>query len=237
MREAVGSPAIPKGLPLEWDECVRLDTFIARIGHERDLEFADGLFCALGVVPGPVEPEQWVRPILGGAPEVPSEEAATIRHLLLRHCFDVVSRLRLSSDELDQDSFYLPLITERSRPEGPAVGERWARGFFTGMAASGVDWTPLQHDAEGMRLLMPIAMLFQGYDPEAPEQTLDRRKLIDLLPVLVYGMRHWWVASGHALRVARERRNAPQAGRNEPCPCGSGRKFKKCCGAARTTLH
>jgi len=23
----------------------------------------------------------------------------------------------------------------------------------------------------------------------------------------------------------------PKAGRNEPCPCGSGRKFKKCCGA------
>lgn len=24
----------------------------------------------------------------------------------------------------------------------------------------------------------------------------------------------------------------PEVGRNEPCPCGSGRKFKKCCGAA-----
>jgi uncharacterized protein YecA (UPF0149 family) len=23
---------------------------------------------------------------------------------------------------------------------------------------------------------------------------------------------------------------APKPGRNEPCPCGSGRKFKKCCG-------
>ena len=26
---------------------------------------------------------------------------------------------------------------------------------------------------------------------------------------------------------------AAQAGRNEPCPCGSGRKYKRCCGAAR----
>jgi hypothetical protein len=25
---------------------------------------------------------------------------------------------------------------------------------------------------------------------------------------------------------------SPRVGRNEPCPCGSGRKFKKCCGAA-----
>ena len=23
----------------------------------------------------------------------------------------------------------------------------------------------------------------------------------------------------------------PGVGRNDPCPCGSGRKFKKCCGA------
>jgi uncharacterized protein YecA (UPF0149 family) len=26
------------------------------------------------------------------------------------------------------------------------------------------------------------------------------------------------------------RRPWPKIGRNEPCPCNSGRKFKKCCG-------
>jgi preprotein translocase subunit SecA len=26
------------------------------------------------------------------------------------------------------------------------------------------------------------------------------------------------------------RRDAPKVGRNDPCPCGSGRKYKKCCG-------
>jgi preprotein translocase subunit SecA len=26
------------------------------------------------------------------------------------------------------------------------------------------------------------------------------------------------------------RREAPKVGRNEPCPCGSGRKYKDCCG-------
>ncbi len=28
----------------------------------------------------------------------------------------------------------------------------------------------------------------------------------------------------------------PKVGRNDPCPCGSGAKFKKCCGAA-ADLH
>jgi preprotein translocase subunit SecA len=27
------------------------------------------------------------------------------------------------------------------------------------------------------------------------------------------------------------RREAPKVGRNDPCPCGSGKKYKKCCGA------
>ena len=29
-----------------------------------------------------------------------------------------------------------------------------------------------------------------------------------------------------------EPRRSAKIGRNEPCPCGSGKKFKKCCGAA-----
>ena len=49
------------------------------------------------------------------------------------------------------------------------------------------------------------------------------------------------VAGGGAPRPARTggddaavqtvRRQAPKVGRNDPCPCGSGRKYKKCCGA------
>jgi preprotein translocase subunit SecA len=37
-----------------------------------------------------------------------------------------------------------------------------------------------------------------------------------------------------ALRAATApvRRETPKVGRNDPCPCGSGRKYKKCCGAA-----
>ncbi len=33
-------------------------------------------------------------------------------------------------------------------------------------------------------------------------------------------------------KVETFRREAPRVGRNDPCPCGSGKKFKKCCGRA-----
>jgi uncharacterized protein len=37
-----------------------------------------------------------------------------------------------------------------------------------------------------------------------------------------------------ALRIDDLRRALVSAGRNDPCPCGSGRKFKQCCGASRS---
>jgi SEC-C motif-containing protein len=42
-----------------------------------------------------------------------------------------------------------------------------------------------------------------------------------------------WVYAGQVEeKVETVRRDAPKIGRNDPCPCGSGRKYKKCCGAA-----
>ena len=32
------------------------------------------------------------------------------------------------------------------------------------------------------------------------------------------------------LKPATVRRVEPKVGRNDPCPCGSGKKFKQCCG-------
>ena len=37
-------------------------------------------------------------------------------------------------------------------------------------------------------------------------------------------------AQGVEQKVETIRRAAPKVGRNEPCPCGSGKKFKQCCG-------
>jgi hypothetical protein len=34
---------------------------------------------------------------------------------------------------------------------------------------------------------------------------------------------------GQTIKVATVRHEGPKVGRNDPCPCGSGKKFKKCC--------
>lgn len=41
----------------------------------------------------------------------------------------------------------------------------------------------------------------------------------------------WYYVDGDVPKPVTQRNEGPKVGRNDPCPCGSGRKFKKCCGS------
>jgi SEC-C motif-containing protein len=41
----------------------------------------------------------------------------------------------------------------------------------------------------------------------------------------------WRFLDAQAGKTPTLRREEPKVGRNDPCSCGSGKKFKKCCGA------
>ena len=40
----------------------------------------------------------------------------------------------------------------------------------------------------------------------------------------------WYFFDGKMVGAEQFRRETPKVGRNDPCPCGSGKKYKKCCG-------
>jgi SEC-C motif-containing protein len=40
----------------------------------------------------------------------------------------------------------------------------------------------------------------------------------------------WYYVDGDVPKVETYRKEQPKVGRNDPCPCGSGKKYKKCCG-------
>lgn len=42
----------------------------------------------------------------------------------------------------------------------------------------------------------------------------------------------WYFVDGKELNAPPVRREGPRVGRNDPCTCGSGKKYKKCCGKA-----
>jgi uncharacterized protein len=85
-------------------------------------------------------------------------------------------------------------------------------------------------------------MIFALHDIAEGGSELDEAAIMelgamapDLIPDLVINLNAWAKAQGRApgpvnlpgAPVARAK-----VGRNDPCPCGSGRKFKKCCGSA-----
>ena len=41
----------------------------------------------------------------------------------------------------------------------------------------------------------------------------------------------WYFKDGQAPQPVQAVRQGPKIGRNDPCTCGSGKKYKKCCGA------
>ena len=43
----------------------------------------------------------------------------------------------------------------------------------------------------------------------------------------------WRFIDGQIETNAPYRREEPKIGRNDPCPCGSGKKYKKCCGKGK----
>ncbi len=212
--------------PLDDTELIELGAALGAVDATHDVEFVDGLFCALIAGPTPVAAVRWL-PLLFGEAHAPARDAERIIELLRRHWNDVASRLQLPREALNEDSFYLPLVLDREGEDAPQQGQRWARGFAAGMGLAGEDaWAALLEDEAKAQWLAPIVLL--GRD-DAPA---DREALSQALPASAYRIHRFWQARSHA-----SRRRGERVGRNDPCPCGSGKKYKKCCGAGAPTLH
>jgi len=87
---------------------------------------------------------------------------------------------------------------------------------------------------------MMIAVVAGEVDSAWPKRKISRKKMdeINLLMAAAVARAHAHfleLRGAHAARPAQPlRRSAEKVGRNDPCPCGSGLKFKKCCGAERS---
>jgi uncharacterized protein len=131
------------------------------------------------------------------------------------------------------------------------TGAEWADGFFAGLNDHHDGWVAEADEEQGAvfeSLLAQVhalrlaegseelaAHIAEVYGPregeKAPADTPapDRDRLIDEACFAVQDLRLWWVDNAPKPET---RRVAPQPGRNDPCHCGSGKKFKKCHGAA-----
>ncbi len=76
--------------------------------------------------------------------------------------------------------------------------------------------------------------LFDFYSPEAISERQRERAEMKEEP-LYWGIEKS-VPTGYAVSQGGNIVRAEKVGRNDPCPCGSGKKYKKCCGAAEGQL-
>lgn len=223
--------------PLSDEELALLDDFLvsSAVGEDAmNLSMLDGFLTALAIGPNTLPPSTWM-PLIWGKDMVweSRQQADRMISLVFRHANDLVFYLR------DEPEDFEPLLYDHE-VDGAAVPvlDEWCAGFVEAMALDEEAWQPLLDDPAGGECLRTILLhgTEDGWQTLENDPTLADRhdEFVARLGADVLAIHAWWLP----VRKARStvRREQPKTGRNAPCPCGSGKKFKHCCGGGRT-LH
>jgi uncharacterized protein len=192
------------------------------------LEELDGFLSALVVGPEVVPTEVWGELIWGKAGGAgvfaDGAQAEFVARLLNRHVEAIGKRL-------EAGYAHEPLIGNIHSGSGFS---EWAAGFMRGMDLADKAWRPLIKDRRrGAPLLAPIlyaatgdaAICGDGQEPMDGEEHLS-----DIAQALL-NLAEYWRLPPELRGPQRPARAVPKPGRNQPCPCGSGKKYKRCCGS------
>jgi len=224
--------------PGEVDE---LDEFLAREDIEDtslDLVGIRGFLAAVAIGPDSVVPGLWLDFLWdaeAGEMLPPFDDVAHARHLL-----GLVRRLH-------DDTVACVLDDDRLRDEidsaiADGVLDAWCSGFLFGIGVDDTAWMPLFNREEQSLEAFERLGTEEG-EAECAERG-DRVYWEHQIVPSVLRIRAFWAARNRrpagpladgalefAIPVEQFVRPGPKVGRNDPCPCGSGKKYKKCCGS------
>jgi preprotein translocase subunit SecA len=133
-----------------------------------------------------------------------------------KESFDMFEAMMQRFQEDTVRYLYLMQILERppdAGAGGPAAGAPAGQGLDSGV--------PAQHDGDGNGKRPPRLV---STSADELEEAFMRRKRRELEQSRMAG-------AGDAQPVQQVVRGQEKVGRNDPCPCGSGKKYKKCHGA------
>jgi uncharacterized protein len=229
-------------------------------GSTVQAEWLDGALTAVAAGPYLLPMNDWVAPLLGEEFERAYADPADVAQAMqaLGGRLEALRRMLDGEALLDEpDALRLePLLyrwgDEAAPPAelGPEAAEDaralfqggalWAEGFLSAVSLFPELWAePADPDARTLlgELLADIEALLRPTPDDAPVPPVPegetpmtpREAAIDRALFAAQDLRLFWL--DHAPRPVTRRVEA-QPGRNDPCPCGSGRKFKKCHGAA-----
>jgi len=182
---------------------------------------AQGLFAALGSVPGVVPPRTWLTMVVGQEPLNSQAEVEGLIGLVMRLYNDTLGQLERADPALCPDAADADAIRD------------WCWGYAQGLETDDPDRS-VDSD-EVLECLDVIDVLAEQLPPsevmpsDADESEWLAEQRSTLLDRVVLLHRSWAKARVGAIPQPPTPNPRPAVGRNDPCPCGSGKKYKKCC--------
>ena len=217
-----------------------------------DVVMLDGYLCGVIVQPVLLEPATWLAHVFDfdGRP-LPEDADATWAQ---RASALVMRRYAALNRAITEDGWFEPLVLEFDADHPPpplAEGEIDALAGLNPVSQSLMPWAAgFQHatvcfpdlaELPDEAVMTALARIYRHLPTETAQEreivaTLDREHP---LATLDDGMEDIVVAVADLQDLTRKarykvdpvKRDAPKVGRNDPCPCGSGKKFKQCHGA------
>jgi uncharacterized protein len=211
-----------------------LDQFLMSDSGPEDcmqLSDLDGFLTGIAIGPELVMPSEWLPAIWGGDEPVfeSIEQAQTVIGTIMGRYNEILRALSTDPEA------YAPLFWED--PSGEVIAADWAEGFVDAIRLRPEAWRPLLEDREALVMLMPILALCGDAEGGSPLE-LDLEEDADLLaetpeliPACVAGIDGFWKERRGRPKAGSGQAKSAKVGRNDPCPCGSGRKYKRCCSA------
>lgn len=222
-------PKHPKIKRLTAKQRDRLSDFLASTPdniNEMTLSQVHGFLTAVISGPEMIPPSDWMLHIWGEPEWATAEEAQDYMGMLMQLYNEIVYGLFESKK-------FLPLFdidgdNDRLDPTN------WCRGYVKGMQVNaGELWTENEEGELG-ELLTPI---FFFIDDEPDWQRLRRNKeywatATNDIPLVAIRIYEYWLEQRRPRKADLPASSVETrtVGRNEPCPCDSGKKYKHCCG-------
>ncbi|MBZ5561651.1 MAG: UPF0149 family protein [Acidobacteriia bacterium] len=231
------------GKPLSDAEIDELERFLDSDNAPEDrmnVSSLHGFLTALVVSPTFVPPSQWLAEAWGKEePTFDSDEQAEHFLGLLLRLYDSISQTLEENPKA-----FVPILYECDSGEDPkkepdVTAEDWCVGFSRGVGlCSPQGWDRLFQDDKARNMMAPI-IAFTTADAmadvlEHAGKKVNRETLLTFLPLSVAEIYSYFREDRRSLARAftadrAPTRATPRVGRNDPCPCGSGKKYKKCC--------
>jgi uncharacterized protein len=214
----------------------RLETWLLDPARGEDallLDSLQGFLAAVVSAPQPIAPETWIPLALGEAHAFASpEEEAVMRELMIAFRNDIAEQLNFG------EHFDMVLYGEEGSEEREASLAQWCDGYLLGVDIAQPPWDADVSEEELDEMLFPFYALSgrwkqavvesgQAFVDPAEERALMDQARASLIDVILDNRAYWFEKS----IPPTLRREGPKIGRNDPCPCGSGKKFKQCHGA------